>query len=321
MTTAYDHIPKTNIEYKIYSAIFGHAVADALGVPVEFKSRESLRQDPVTDMREYGTHFMPRGCFSDDTSMTLAALDAIAEGGGEAEIMDAFLRWYDNAEYTATGEVFDIGGTCAAALLRYGSGIPAEKCGLCDAYSNGNGSLMRILPDILRCYFSNAEHSETEARISRASALTHAHGVSVLGCLIYAEIVSTVLSSPTRDALKNGIKSSLKKYGTHEYFAEYGRIFREDFEELPEAEIKSTGYVVHTLEAAIYCVLTTNDYGSAVLKAVNLGDDTDTVAAVTGGIAGVLYGFYSIPKEWLSALLAGDMIEKICKKAAKAFSH
>ena len=230
----YKYTPKTETEYKIYSAIFGLAVADALGVPVEFKSRESLRRDPVRDMREYGTHLMPRGCFSDDTSMTLAALDALSEEGDDEAVMRAFCRWYYSGEYTATGEVFDIGGTCAAALERYKSGISAEGSGLRDAHSNGNGSLMRILPHILKNYFSGAEDAECRERIERASSLTHAHEISRLGCLIYSEIISALLARAERESVMLGISRAAETLRTFPFIGEYSRIFDKSFRELPE---------------------------------------------------------------------------------------
>ncbi|MBQ9745721.1 MAG: ADP-ribosylglycohydrolase family protein, partial [Clostridia bacterium] len=141
---------------KIKSVVIGHAVADALGVPVEFRGRTELAKAPVTDMRGFGTYSVPAGSWSDDTSMSLAALDSLANGRLDyTEIMENFAKWYFSADYTPTGAVFDIGGTCLDAIYNYShnTGIAPTECGSDGDYSNGNGSLMRIHPFSLAMYY------------------------------------------------------------------------------------------------------------------------------------------------------------------------
>ena len=130
----------------ILNGVMGLVVGDALGVPVEFKDRESLRQDPVTSMRGYGTYNQPPGTWSDDSSMTLALLDSLKDGLDYKDIMDKFVAWYDKGKYTPHGKMFDIGIATRQALSRYKNGLAALECGGQDEYDNGNGSLMRILP-------------------------------------------------------------------------------------------------------------------------------------------------------------------------------
>ena len=124
-----------------------------------------------------------------------------------------------------------------------------------------------------------------------------------------------MLKEATRESLLAGIKFAGEDLDYLPEYEHYHRIFEPDFEKLTREEIKSSGYVVDTLEAALWCVLTTNDYRSCVLKAVNLGEDTDTVAAVAGGLAGILYGLDAIPKEWLSNLKKREYIEQMCEEA------
>ena len=292
--------------------MLGHAVADALGVPVEFKSRAQLKANPVTDMRAYGTHYQPKGTWSDDTSMSVAAMEVLATGKVDyKKIMDNFAAWVNKAEFTATGEFFDIGGTCSDAIRRYKNGNPPLKCGNSSENSNGNGSLMRIHPFVLFAEYSDFD-GDRDRLITEASSLTHAHPCTLLGCLIYAEILTALLRTPTKGAVRAAIKTASEKYKDHPQAGKYARILNADIAALPENEIQSSGYVLHTLEAALWCLLNTETYTDCVLLAVNLGDDTDTVGAVAGSLAGALYGIDAIPTDWLTSLKKLDYLENLC---------
>ncbi|MBQ9116363.1 MAG: ADP-ribosylglycohydrolase family protein [Clostridia bacterium] len=303
--------------YNIKSVIMGHAVADALGVPVEFKDRASLTLDPVIGMRAFGTHGQPAGTWSDDTSMTVAALEAICDDGlNYGKIMQNFAAWRDEGEFTATGETFDIGGTCYSAISNYVSGgkKPLE-CGECGVRSNGNGSLMRILPFILYGTYGGFKGDYLEM-IHDASALTHAHRISKVGCGIYAVITGALLRAPQKETVSQALRVCRQIYRNGEA-RRYDRLFDGGFADIPQDQIESSGYVIHTLEAAVWCVLNTNSYRECVLAAVNLGDDTDTVGAVAGGLAGALYGYDGIPEEWLDALKRREYLEGLCERASR----
>jgi len=311
---------------KIKAVMLGHAVGDALGVPAEFCEREELDEDPVTDMIGYGTYPYPAGCWSDDTSMSLAALDSLASGKLDLDdIMVKLGEWYYDDEYTPTGEMFDVGNTCSCAIENYFTHHKTvDECGLDSERSNGNGSLMRIHPFVLFGQSKLLMKSEEGywlwmGLIKKASALTHAHARSVMGCYIYGYCLSFLLKEATRESLIAGIKFAGEDLDYLPEFEHYKRIFRDDFDKLERNEIRSSGYVVDTLEAALWCVLTTESYKDCVLKAVNLGDDTDTVAAIAGGLAGALYGYDAIPKEWLDTLKRRDYIEEMCAKAAEGW--
>jgi ADP-ribosylglycohydrolase len=316
---------KNEMEYKIKSVMVGHAVGDALGVPVEFLSRKELAKDPVTDMRGYGTYPVPAGSWSDDTGMSLAALDSLASGRIRwEEIMDNFVRWLNDGAYTPTGKAFDVGRTCRLAIERYlkSDQTDATVCGGTDERSNGNGSLMRIHPFVLFATFTLPKGNEEDywlwmACIKSASSMTHAHGRAIMGCYIYGYCLTFLLHKATRESLVEGIKFAGRDLNYLPEFERYHRIFSPDFEKLTVDEIKSSGYVVDTLEAALWCLLTTDNYRDCVLKAVNLGEDTDTVAAVAGGLAGALYGYDAIPKAWRNTLLRRDYIEELCKCASE----
>lgn len=307
-----------NYLHSMKSVMIGHAVGDALGVPVEFCGRDELDESHVTDMMGFGSYPVPAGAWSDDTSMTLAALDSLATGKVDYdEIMENFVRWCSEDAYTPTGEMFDIGRTCLTAIRNYlaTDGKPALECGLNDEHSNGNGSLMRIHPFVLYAFAKNLPLVEWLELVRNGSAITHAHDRSELGCLIYAFVLYHLLADPSKGAIKNALARAECHLRDCAEMPYYSRIFKSNFASLTRDEIKSTGYVVDTLEAALWCLMTTTDYKSCVLKAVNLGEDTDTVAAVAGGLAGALYGYDSIPKEWRDTLINRDYIEELCKTA------
>ena len=304
---------------RICAVMIGHAVGDALGVPVEFRSRRELAADPVCGMRGFGSHPVPAGTWSDDTTMAIAALDVLADGRVDHDaVMKNFAAWYENGAYTATGVMFDIGGSCAAAIRRFTrDGVPPTACGQTDGLANGNGSLMRIHPFALMAYYT--KNPAWVGLINEASALTHGHERSLLGCRIYTEILLALLAAPDKASVAAALKTAEGKAKASPEYAHYARLFAPDFATLPESEIKSTGYVVDTLEAAVWCLLTTDSYAACVLRAVNLGEDTDTVAAVAGGLAGALYGYRAIPAEWRQALIRREYIEEMCARAAAAW--
>lgn len=261
---------------KFRAAIYGHAVGDALGLPVQFQPRGSFK---IESMTGYGTFNLPPGSWSDDTSLTIATCDSLRELDGRVEPADIFSRfedWYFRNRYTPFNQAYDIGGTTARAI-ETGKG----ETGF---YSNGNGSLMRILP----LAFTDA----TDEQIEQVSALTHAHEIARLACVIYIRVARALLTET-------------------DFSLDYPEPFQrlKNLTDLSESEIKSSGYVVDSLEAALWCLLTTRDYSECVLKAVNLGEDTDSIAAIAGGLAGIKYGLDAIPKDWLDALQAKDVIE------------
>lgn len=301
---------------KIRSVMFGHAVGDALGVPVEFCGRDVLELNPVADMIGFGTYNLPAGTWSDDTSMSLCALESLSKGILDYnDIMRNFCKWYYDEDFTADGEVFDIGSTCVSAIYNYSDlGMSVNKCGMTSERSNGNGSLMRIHPFVLYAFYNGINNGDFVRMIVDASSLTHAHSISTDGCIIYAYVLRALLENPSRESIYNGLNAaSYDVY--HHPDTHYKRILEQDISKMDKDNIKSTGYVVSSLEAAIWCLLTTNSYKECVLQAVNLGGDTDTIAAIAGSLAGALYGFDSIPTEWLNILKRNEYIDNMCENA------
>lgn len=317
---------------KIKAVVIGHAVGDALGVPVEFCSREELDSGPVDDMEGFGTYPYPAGTWSDDTSMSLCALESLAKGDVDYDdVMRNFGRWYYKDEFTPTGKMFDVGNTCSYAIENYFTHRKSIcECGLTDEYSNGNGSLMRILPFVLFTEYGEYAGNWLDI-IHQASALTHAHERCKVGCGIYAHIMRELLAKPVKESIRLGLNRARRFYKNSTENKHYSKLYSkiglvdihfedlDTFELAKREDIKSTGYIVDTLEAAVWCVLNTHCYSECVLTAVNLGDDTDTVAAVAGGMAGALYGYESIPKEWRDTLIKRDYIEEMCERVVKTW--
>ena len=317
----------------IKSVILGHAVGDALGVPVEFCDRKKLEEKPVSKMLGYGTYKVPAGSWSDDTSMSLAALDSLAKGKLDLfDIMLNFVKWLENGEYTPTGKSFDVGRTCLNAIRNFHRNcytnageyiLPSDfditECGEKGELSNGNGSLMRINPFILWARFKSGERVDIEELVEQASKITHAHERSVLACKIYAILMYYLIAEQSRGSLLFALDDIYCRYCDEKEYSHFARIFDENFANLTVDEIKSTGYVVDSLEAAIWCLLNTDNYKDCVLKAVNLGGDTDTIAAIAGGLAGLMYGYESIPEEWLDTLIKREEIEELCERAERVW--
>lgn len=304
-------------ENRYAAAVLGLVVGDALGVPAEFKSRMELKANPVTDMIGYGTHNQPAGTWSDDSSMVAATMEWLSEMGNNepdyAMLMDKFSNWLLHGDYTPYGNTFDCGISTSRAIMNYGRGMEPLQCGGQSDYDNGNGSLMRILPAALWMSEELAgEHVSGTDFIFNLSSVTHAHVRSKVGCLIYSKLIADLFYAQNdnkfetvQKSLQN-CKKCLDAMNDEQIVYEiekYDRLWElKLFERLDEEDIKSTGYVVDTLEAAVWCFLNTDSYRDCVLKAVNLGNDTDTVGAVAGGLAGLYYGLEDIPAEWIERL-------------------
>ena len=290
------------VQERILGAVLGLAVGDALGVPVEFQPRETLRREPVTGMRGFGSHHQPPGTWSDDTSLAMCLLESLLGAGFSPE--DAgrrFAAWHDSNYWTARGSVFDVGNATAEAIRRLKRGTPAVEAGGRGETDNGNGSLMRLLPASI--YFARSPEAMAAGAISQFSSITHAHPRSRLACVLFSWMGSALLEGKDPAA---ALQEAKARVGTLTGYAaeleHFGLLLQQDLAGLPEGRISSGGYVVDTLTAAVWCLLGTGSFHDCVLRAVNLGGDTDTTGAVAGALAGLHYGVGGISTEWTEAL-------------------
>ena len=300
----------------VRAALLGAAIGDALGVPVEFQGRSVRQTDPVTGMRAFGTHHQPAGTWSDDTSMILATMTGLIKSGGydPIAVMREFLAWKEEARHTPHGVVFDIGHATSAALGRARSGTPPPECGGTSETSNGNGSLMRILPIAL----AYADDPDLIVKASAISSLTHAHERSRFCCAFYCLVASDLMHGGSIEEATAFAWEILDHRWT------FPPAERSRFEALhpdrllarAEEAIGSSGHVIDTLEAALWVTARHDDFAEAVLHAVNLGDDTDTTGCVAGGLAGILHGEGAIPAEWVEGLVKREELAALAENFA-----
>ena len=284
------------ITERALGAFLGLAVGDAVGTTLEFRPRDA--QLRLEDMVGGGPFGQPPGGWTDDTSMALALADSLAasETLDCRDLMDRFVRWWRHGDYSHTGECSDIGNTTLDALDRYRqTGNPLA--GSTDPRSAGNGSLMRLAPVALRFWNDRPRLVSTAADQSRT---THGAEEAVDACRAFAELLADAIAgSPRADVL------APRRF---EGAPAIARIMAGSWRGRARDTISSSGYVVHTLEAAIWSVARTGDFRNAVLLAANLADDADTVAAVAGQLAGALYGLSGIPEPWLERVAWKDRL-------------
>lgn len=295
---------KENQLDQITSGILGFVVGDALGVPVEFLSRETLKKSPVQSMIGFGTHHQPPGTWSDDSSLMFCLLETLVQGLDLRKLGNRFVNWLDIGYWTPYGKAFDVGvGTRKAIDRLRDHSIHPTHAGGATEKDNGNGATMRILP---LCYLLADKPLEERTKlVSEVSSLTHQHVRSLIGSTYFIELCIAVLKGHSiPESIRIAQENTKLVFGNERELSHYNLLLSDPsiIRAVPEVDIRSSGYVVHTLEATVWTLLHTQSYREAVLMAVNLGDDTDTIGAITGGLAGIHYGIEAIPKEWIDAL-------------------
>lgn len=290
-------VSATTVEDRAIGALLGLAVGDAVGTTLEFAMRDT--KPVLIDMIGGGPFGLQPGEWTDDTAMALALADSLAADAqlDERDLMERFVAWHRRGTYSCTGRCFDIGITTRAALARFeANGEPLA--GSTDPMSAGNGSLMRLAPVAIR-HWQDAERRAGVA--ARQSRTTHAATEAVQACVAYADMLADAIAGATPETVLSSRRDNPSRT--------ISAIINGAWRGKPRGAIKSSGYVVHSLEAALWCIGRTSDFRSAVLLAANLGDDADTTAAITGQLAGALYGASGIPPEWRDRLAWRDRLE------------
>ncbi len=273
-------------------AIYGHLIGDALGVPYEFSRRVE-----AVEWRGHGTHNQPAGTWSDDGALMLATLDSLLDAGFDpGDQGRRFLAWRDDGAYTPKREGrFDIGGATARALDRLARGMPAEEAGD-DPQALGNGSLMRILPVALAD--PSLDIAELVERVHRSSRITHGAPPCLVACALYVLVTRELLAGETDPA------TALDRSVT---------VLRDLYADQPDMDAalqahlawsgrSGRGHVTDSFWSAWDAFAQGDDYQSAVVSAVRYGNDTDTTAAIAGGLAGLRFGLHGIPRRWRDGL-------------------
>lgn len=285
-------------------SLYGLYIGDALGAPLEFQNMDGV--DGITDYVDGGVHSVKRGQFTDDTSMTLALMDSLTQKGfNQQDQMERYVQWRKNGKYSSKGFCFDIGITTMRALTSFEL-IGNPIAGGTEYQNSGNGSLMRLAPVPLLYYKDGLE--EMIEKSWQSSVTTHGSKI-VHDALAYFVIAYNKILSGEKDKLKiiKAKDSDLIKFDINDLTI-VEDIHELNFEELKRYDLKPTGFVVYSMVCAMWCLLHTKTFEEAVLKAVNLGGDSDTIGAITGQLAGAYYGFESIPNHLVEGLSNKDML-------------
>ena len=288
-------------------ALLGLASGDALGTTLEFKPRGSFK--PLTDMVGGGPFRLQPGQWTDDTSMALCLAESLLECNGfdAVDQMQRYLRWYDEGYWSSTGSCFDIGNATSAALRvfrRTGNGFSGST----EAGAAGNGSLMRLVP--IPLFF--AKDPDLALRMAAdSSRTTHGSATAVDACRYFAGLIVGALGGASKEELLSERYSPLSTpWGADQLHPAVTAIASGSFRGKEANDVRASGFVLHTLEAALWAFATTDDFASGALAAVNLGDDADTTGAVYGQIAGAFYGLEGIPAAWVEKLaMRGEIRE------------
>ena len=298
----------------VINGIMGFIIGDALGVPLEFKKRELFKNNKVTDMIS-SDRIGIKGVWSDDSSMVIATMKSIIDNNGKINyesIMNNFILWVSNKDFIATDKAFGIGRTTFFALGNYYNKRcdRITECGMKGFNYNGNGSLMRILPIAYYAYYKKLNDDEIYNLVKDISSLTHSHKISILGCFIYVLLVIELLNGKEKEiAYSNVRRYKYTKYFDLDIIKYYDRLLKNDISQLNIDSISSMGFVVDTLEAVIWCFINNDSYDKSVIEAINLGNDSDTIGALVGGLSGIYYG--DLPDKWLDCIVKKDYLLKL----------
>ncbi len=294
---------------KALGSFFGLVVGDALGASVEFKKRGTF--EVVKDMRAGGPHGLDAGFWTDDTSMALCLAESLTEKGFKLQDqLERYLKWYREGYLSSTGSCFDIGANTARSLEYYEEKqkLPPKR-----DRAAGNGSIMRLAP--VPIYFKD-DFKEAVKYSGESSLTTHNNQMAVDSCRYLGGLLQQFINARIEmEAFKiKVIKDTAVDLDLDErVIAAVNGAFKKE-----KNQIKSDGFVINTLEASLWSLLNSDSFEAAVLKAVNLGDDADTVAAVTGQLAGAYYGYEAIPDKWLNKVADYDLLQKIAEKLYKS---
>lgn len=309
-----------NIEHKIKSSLLAAIIGDALGVPVENNSEQELSLCSVKNIFGYGRYDQPQGTWSDDSAMILCTIESLCNGYDIEKLGQIFCKWLFEAYWTASGVVFDAGIATVIALDHIKTeGWSAFESGSKLEHDNGNGSLMRILPAAL--YLHNLPSDVFLKRIHEVSAITHAHPRSLVGCGLYALLVRELLKTNDKEtALRAAVSEALLFYNNFtdlkKELSSYMRILSFEILRAEKNEIKASGYIIDTLESAIWCFIKNNSTPEILLSAIGLGLDTDTTGTIAGGLAGLIYGLEDVPGHWTMTLARKQEIENLINNFA-----
>ncbi len=300
----------TDLQDRYRGTLLGLATGDAVGTTVEFSAPGSF--PPVADLVGGGPFGLEPGQWTDDTSMALCLAASLTEcrGFDARDQMERYLRWHRDGYLSSTGRCFDIGNTVRTALHRFAHDPDKNPyAGSTDANSAGNGSLMRLAPVPL---FYADDPAEAIRRAAESSRTTHGARTAVDACRYMAALIVGALRGASKeDLLKGPFAPAGWDWSSEPLAPEIKEIAQGSFRHRAPPEIRGTGHVVRSLEAALWAFYRSDGFREGCLLAVNLGDDADTTAAIYGQLAGAFYGASEIPDAWLDRVALRDQIQSM----------
>ena len=299
--------------------LLGTAIGDALGLPIQFLEREVVAKNPITTMEGIDQFNVPAGTWSDNTSLSFCLAESLCNGYDLNDIINKFTKWMYEDYWTPANETFDINYINYFVIVNLRNNGSPHVAGIDNKRGDSDGSLMRILP--LVPYILNMEEENRFRIIKEISSLTYRHSRSILACIALCEFAIQYINLQSVEDAYQTMQQTILQLLKRDMFIEEGIPFErltglsyEEFKTIELKDIHSTEYVIDTLEASLWCIFNTTSHKNAVLKAVNLGDDANTVVAITGGLAGIIYGYDTIPPEWLEVLAKKDDIIELANK-------
>ena len=288
--------------------VLGIAVGDAMGVPLVGVSRDELLKNPVTTMLPF-TNF-GEGVWSIPTSLTLAIGDTISKYGIDSEYLMKALIDVSKYRYSIHADLFPLGKTTMSAIHKYLNGNPVEKCGGINLNNNGSGSLLMMAPVAYYCFQNQFDSHETLKVVREVSSITHAHEISIISCYLYVMYLYYLwIGKDKHVALELLAELDLSNF-RREYVELFDSILKTGLRDVFMDAIKTTGYVVSSLETALFVLLNSDNYAQAILGAINLGGETSTVSSIVGCMASIYYGRDSIPDSWSNKLQGLSLIQE-----------
>ncbi len=302
--------------YRVKEGIIGSAIGDALGTTTKGQAREYLLEHPVLKMTPCIKKGIPKGAWGDSTSLMVATTYAITKRGLDYDyIAENCVSWFTSNRFCSVGESFGIGQTTLKSLIRFTQRQKsATECGEGLIKDNGNSALKMVLP--LAYYFiANKETKENVyTAIKNVCSITHRHEISICACYIYVHYAMFLLNGNNKFAAIKKLKTldySMFSNNTLEYFS---RILVGNLSELDIDEINSTSFVVDTLESILWCFIKSDNYKDCIIATTNIGDDTSSIGALTGALAGIYYGTNKIPKDWYDNVRRKDYLTTISEE-------
>lgn len=314
-----EELRKFNYQDQVIGGLIGNATGDALGLPVDFSRRKDLKVDPVLEMQGFGSYLAIAGTWSMNTSMSIALMESVQECKAiiTSDIMHKLSKWLYFAEYTANHEIVNVNTTVNFAVKKFKRGVDPQDCGDNFDFIGDNGALARIMPIALLCHEYDINGKRRYDLVSKVTRLTHATEKCIMANLVFVNYICYLMDGYYPIIALQRIQQECYNFFSNACVEAFDRILIGNLAEIPEDEIRSTSMVIDTLEAAMWSLATTRNFEQAVIRAVNLGNDTDTVGAVTGAMAGVYYGIQAIPKRWLNKLIRSNELEDIATRFAK----